>query len=99
MNDNSEAVKLRKEFDKAKQRADRAEETLRVTNAELQNNAREIEKLKQTLELLTKHKNELDALLKATKELADTRGNELADAKRSIKVQEERVVENPLWPA
>ncbi len=92
MSDNSEAVKLRKEFDKAKQRAERAEETLRVTNAEMQNSEREKEKLKQTLELLTKHKNELDALLKATKELADTRGNELADAKRSIKVQEERVV-------
>ena len=92
MSDNSEAVKLRKEFDKAKQRAERAEETLRVTNAEMQNSEREKEKLKQTLELLTKHKNELDALLKATKELADTRANELADAKRSIKVQEERVV-------
>ena len=89
--DNTEVVKLRKEFEKTKVRAERAEETLRTTSAEKQSNEREIEKLKQAMELLTKHKNELDALLKTAKELADARGNELADAKRSIKVQEERV--------
>ena len=91
LSDNSEVVKLRKEHDKAKQRAERAEEALRNANNDAQNNEREAEKLKKTVELLTKYKNDIDAALKTTKELAETRGNELADAKRSIKVAEERL--------
>ena len=91
LSDNSETVKLRKELDKTKQRAERAEESLREVNALVQDNNRETEKLRKTVELLTKYKNDIDGVLKAAKELADARGNELADAKRTIKVYEERV--------
>lgn len=91
LSDNSEVVKLRKEYDKAKQRAERAEEALRNANNDAQINEREAEKFKKSVELLTKYKNDMDAVLKSTKELADTRGNDLADAKRSIKVAEERI--------